>query len=73
MLPVFNELTGKGFSVGDLAGSGNALVLVALVAFVGVAAGSYPATVLARFQPAAVLRGGIAAQHRSRFASGLVV
>lgn len=72
-LPTFDTLTGKAFAFADLYDGGSLVMLVVLVAFVGVAAGSYPAAVLARFQPAEVLRGGGRAPGRGRFASGLVV
>jgi putative ABC transport system permease protein len=57
-LPVFNELTGKAFSLAFL---NEWYFLPALLAFgilVGIGAGSYPAFYLSAFRPAAVIKGG---------------
>src|SRR5262249_43359557 len=73
-LPMFNVLAGKQLHA-EMLFSGRLLpVLVVLVFFVGVIAGSYPAFYLSGFQPIAVLKGKIAAGFRSSWLrSGLVV
>jgi putative ABC transport system permease protein len=72
-LPTFNALTGNAFAFGHLTDAGSLAALIGLVAFVGLVAGSYPAVVLARFQPSEVLRGGATVRGRARLARGLVV
>ena len=57
VLPVLNELTGKALVLGDVAAHWE--VLAALAVLVGLLAGGYPAFVLSRFRPAAVLRGAL--------------
>ncbi len=72
-LPTFNTLTGQALTLGGLDDGAGLLVLVALVTVVGLLAGSYPALVLSRFQPARVLKGAARAQGASPFTRGLVV
>ena len=72
-LPRFNALTGKAFTFAALADPVSLVAMLGLVMLVGLAAGSYPAVVLARFQPSEVLRGSAKVRGRGRFASGLVV
>ncbi|MEM8558834.1 MAG: ABC transporter permease, partial [Bacteroidota bacterium] len=56
LLPVFGEVAGKPFELASLGAGMWALFLgVALVA--GLLAGSYPALVLSRYNPAGILRG----------------
>ena len=56
LLPVFNDLTGKQLSPGDL--NGTYLVsIIAIALIVGLVSGSYPALYLSSFKPVAVLRG----------------
>ncbi len=57
VLPYFNELTGKEFSLSILTSPTLAISMVAILLFVGVLAGSYPAFFLSAFQPASVLKG----------------
>ncbi len=56
LLPVFNDLTGKSLSF-QLLDSNVIVIFLAVIAFTTVAAGSYPALVIAGFQPVAVLKG----------------
>ncbi len=56
-LPYFNQLTGKEFSLEVLTSPTLAFVLVGIMLFVGLLAGSYPAFFLSAFQPASVLKG----------------
>ena len=73
-LPAFNTLAGKALTANALLSGEMLLGLFGVVLFVGVAAGSYPAFVLARFRPAAVLKGsrGTAARG-ARLRKGLVL
>ncbi len=57
LLPAFNELTGKMLSLDLLYQDSYGFLLVGLVLFVGILAGSYPALVLSGFRPVAVLKG----------------
>lgn len=58
LLPVFNGLTNKDFSFMSILNGPFLLLLVGIVFFVGLFAGSYPAFYLSRFQPVEVLKGG---------------
>ncbi len=58
-LPLFNGLVGKGYGLADLAAPPFALAALGATVVVGLLAGLYPALVLARFQPAAVLKAGV--------------
>ena len=55
-LPVFTSILGKDLSVGLWANRGLWLGVVAIILGTGIGAGSYPAFVLSRFQPASVLK-----------------
>ncbi|NBB72148.1 MAG: FtsX-like permease family protein [Bacteroidetes bacterium] len=55
-LPAFNALAGTSLSLGSLMQPAAVAALVAGVLIVGVLAGAYPALVLARFRPSAVLK-----------------
>jgi len=71
MLPTFNTLSGKEipFSIDFTI----VTFLLVLVTFVGLAAGSYPAIFLSRFQPALVLKGNLIARKKSALSKSLVV
>jgi putative ABC transport system permease protein len=74
-LPAFNALAGKSLSLSALYGGPYLLALIGLAVGVGLLAGSYPALVLSRFEPAAVLRGlsGSAAGGSGKLRKGLVI
>ena len=73
LMPLFNELTGKQFSIQTLGGSRFLLLLGVAIAS-GLIAGSYPALVLSRFQPVKVLKGMKVLQPgKAYFRNGLVV
>ncbi|MGZ3874902.1 MAG: ABC transporter permease [Mucilaginibacter sp.] len=55
MLPAFNGITGKNFSISFNGGFAGYLVLIAVTT--GLISGSYPALYLSGFRPAAILRG----------------
>lgn len=72
-LPIFNDLVDKQLAADALLRPDMALVLIGLLGVVGLAAGGYPAAVLSRFQPVAVLRGQLPGGRPSRLVQGLVV
>ena len=74
-LPALNTLSGKAFSTAHLGEPVILLGLLGMWAFVGLAAGSYPAFYLSAFRPAVVIRGGFGGGSRGRTAlrNGLVV
>jgi len=73
LMPLFDELTGKNFSMETL-GGGRILLLLGVAIFAGLVSGSYPALVLSRFQPVKVLKGVKLFQPgRAWFRNGLVV
>ncbi len=72
-LPSFNMLTGQDltlatFSMGELG-----LAVLFLMIVVGLVAGGYPAFVLSRFRPAAVLKGSVKTRGNNLFTRSLVV
>ncbi|MCU0419938.1 MAG: ABC transporter permease [Cyclobacteriaceae bacterium] len=72
-LPVFNNITGKSLSF-HLLDLPMFMIFVAVIAFTTVAAGSYPALVIAAFQPAAVLKGQLKSGHTAvRLRKALVI
>lgn len=58
-LPMFNTLAGKFISFGALFKSDTILILLAVVVFVGIVGGSYPAFYLSKFNPVSVLKGSL--------------
>ncbi len=74
MLPLFNDLSGKTFTLEQMV-SWQSIVLLPLLALViGLLAGSYPAAVLSRFRPIEVLKGKLTAtRHGIALRNGLVV
>ena len=73
LLPLFNDLAGKQLSLAFLAGWRLPLLL-AMAAGIGLLAGSYPAGVLAAFEPIKVLKGKFSATRQgSLLRNGLVV
>jgi putative ABC transport system permease protein len=82
LLPLFDQLTGKSFTIEVLGGS-RIVVLLGIAIFAGLLSGSYPALALSAFRPAKVLKGNRGNrrlrssqlfQHgRAYFRNGLVV
>lgn len=74
MLPLFNDLSGKTFTLGQML-SWQSIVLFPLLAVgIGLLAGIYPAAVLSRFRPIEVLKGKLTAtRHGIALRNGLVV
>ena len=58
-LPMFNTLAGKYISFGTLFRPDTILILLAVVVFVGIVGGSYPAFYLSKFNPVDVLKGSL--------------
>ncbi|MCP4726342.1 MAG: FtsX-like permease family protein, partial [bacterium] len=59
LLPEFNSLTEKNFSMNILLNPGVFLSLIGIVIFTGLFAGSYPAFFLSAFRPNTVLKGAV--------------
>jgi putative ABC transport system permease protein len=59
-IPQFNNLTGKTFSIFYLANPTTILMIIGVIFFVTILAGSYPALFVSGFQPAIVLKGKFA-------------
>ena len=72
-LPGFNALTEQQLGFGLLGEPVMLLMVVGLFVVVGLVAGGYPALVLSRFQPSAVLKGQIQGPRRSPFSRALIV
>jgi len=73
-LPAFNSLTGKEISIEYLNNIVFWSVIIGLLFFTSILAGSYPAFFLSAFQPITVLRGKLnKVSHRSTFRNLLVV
>jgi len=58
-LPTFNSISGKHISFFTLLEPGTILILLAIVLFVGLLGGSYPAFYLAKFNPVSILKGSL--------------
>lgn len=73
-LPLFNEMAGKDFGQKHLIQPAILGLTIAFGAVVGLAAGFYPAVVLARFRPVEVLKGRFSTSREGvRLRSGLVM
>ncbi|MEX1137818.1 MAG: ABC transporter permease [Bacteroidota bacterium] len=72
-LPTFSELAGTTLKIDISSDTGLLVGLVALLLVVGVAAGSYPALVLSRFQPVETLKGRFKLGGRGLFTRVLIV
>jgi putative ABC transport system permease protein len=72
-LPLFNTLSDRQFSVGVWFQPANLLLLLGVGVVVSLIAGSYPALVLARFQPIRVLKGHLKTAGAGQFRKALIV
>ena len=72
-LPIFNDLTGQSLTFSALLSRDGLLGLLGLMVIVGLIAGGYPAVVLSRFQPAAVLKGEVKMRGKNYLTRSLVV
>jgi putative ABC transport system permease protein len=59
LLPMFNSISGKFISFGTLFQPDTLLTLLAIIIFVGLVGGSYPAFYLSKFNPVNVLKGNL--------------
>ncbi|MCP4725685.1 MAG: FtsX-like permease family protein, partial [bacterium] len=59
VLPVFNGLTGKEFTIFNLKSSAVMFGLAGIILLTGIISGSFPAFILSRFNPVIVLKGKI--------------
>jgi putative ABC transport system permease protein len=60
LLPLFNSMSGKSISFHALLQPDTFLILLAVILFVGLVGGSYPAFYLSKFNPIQVLKGNLA-------------
>ena len=72
-LPLFNALSDRQFSIDDWFRPTNLLLLLGIGLIVSLMAGSYPALVLARFQPIRVLKGHLKTTGAGQFRRALIV
>lgn len=73
LTPAFNHLIGKEISLKLFSGYKGIIGIIALIIFVGTAAGSYPAFVLASFNPVDVLKGTLSPGSISKTLRGILV
>jgi len=74
ILPFFNQLSGKAFTMNNLLTGPNILLFSGLALGTGLLAGCYPAFVLASFRPVQVLKGKLQSSQYGLFLrNGLVV
>ncbi|MES2847702.1 MAG: ABC transporter permease, partial [Bacteroidota bacterium] len=59
LLPVFNSISGKAFTLHTLLQPYNIFLLLAIVLFTGLLGGSYPAFYLSSFKPVGILKGAL--------------
>jgi putative ABC transport system permease protein len=59
LLPGFNQISGKFISFGTLLEPSAFLILLAIIFFVGLLGGSYPAFYLSKFNPVSILKGSL--------------
>jgi putative ABC transport system permease protein len=59
LLPVFNSLSGKQFTLDTLLQPFNIVLLLAVAIFTGLVGGSYPALYLSGFKPISILKGAL--------------
>jgi putative ABC transport system permease protein len=59
LLPAFNSISGKAFTMGTLLQPFNIILLVSIMLFTGLVGGSYPAFYLSGFQPVSILKGAL--------------
>ena len=59
LLPAFNSISGKAFTIHTLFQPFNILLLLGIVLFTGLVGGSYPAFYLSSFKPVSILKGAL--------------
>jgi len=73
LVPTFSELSGTLLSIDLLSDGTLLLALLGLLMVIGLAAGSYPALYLSRFQPVETLKGRFKISGKNFFTRGLIV
>ncbi len=73
LLPYFNTVSGKSLAINYLENAGFLIALLSIALTSGLIAGSYPALILSRYQPAKVLKGLSNFQFKPRLTKGLLV
>jgi putative ABC transport system permease protein len=73
LLPQFNVLSGKQLSLTTAFKGSHVLALLAIAAFSGIFAGSYPAVIMSSFHPVDIIKGKLKAGGRTTLTKGLVV
>jgi putative ABC transport system permease protein len=73
LLPTFNNIIGKQLSLTLIANPAGILSILLLVVFIGIAAGFYPAFVLASYNPVDVLKGTLSPGSMSKRLRGVLV
>ncbi|MFT3678998.1 MAG: ABC transporter permease [Ferruginibacter sp.] len=59
LLPVFNNISGKSFTLQTILQPFNLLLLLGIILFTGLLGGSYPAFYLSSFKPVGILKGAL--------------
>jgi putative ABC transport system permease protein len=59
LLPLFNSISGKLFTLHTLIQPNNIFLLLGIILFTGLVGGSYPAFYLSSFQPISILKGSL--------------
>ena len=59
LLPTFNSLSGKFISFNTILQANTILILIAIILFIGLVGGSYPAFYLSKFNPVNILKGSL--------------
>jgi putative ABC transport system permease protein len=59
LLPMFNSISGKAFTMHTLVKPFNIILLLGIVLFTGLVGGSYPAFYLSSFKPVSILKGAL--------------
>ena len=59
LLPFFNSVSGKAFTLSTILQPSNILILLGIMLFTGLLGGSYPAFYLSSFTPVSVLKGSL--------------
>jgi putative ABC transport system permease protein len=59
LLPVFDSISGKSFTIHTIFHPFNILLLVSIILFTGIVGGSYPAFYLSSFNPVGILKGSL--------------
>ena len=73
LIPQFNSISGKYFDLSYLMNPAMLLILLGVILFVTLVAGSYPAFYLSGFQPAAVLKGKVTVGKRSNILRRILI